>query len=507
MWHPFKLCAGSVPRRLALVSVALFAAGLLWFVGTHCSPYAGGADSSGYLNEARLLLAGRIGYAPPQIAGLSEPGWPSVAHQPLGFVYRSDLGLMTPIYPVGLPLHLVLAAKMVGLDHAMVLVSLLCVVAAGGLSVATGRLLGLPQSWALAGGVTLLLSPLFLFMVGQPMSDALAMVWVCAACYFSLRARDGWAWAFPAGFAVAVAVLVRPTNLLVMLPVAVALGFRWKAWLALALAGAPGAAFLAWYNLQLYGKALTTGYGDISDALSPKYVPHNVLHFITWLMVLLSPLVAVASFGLPGLYRRQPFVCRFLLVWVSAFVGFYVWYYCAGDAWWYLRFILPVFPPVIFAGLLVLHHFAGEWVKTRYGRYVCALGIAAGLIWLLMWGRSLNVGDVKRGESVYPESIAWLNANVPANAIVLEMQLSGAAVYHGSQTLVRWDKLGAEHWPQLYAAAQAGGRPVYAVLMEFEVREGFPNRIPGRWEKIHELRNVSFWRLVGDDLQEPGRVF
>ena len=187
---------------------------------------------------------------------------------------------------------------------------------------------------------------------------------------------------------------------------------------------------------------------------------------------------------------------HFLLAWVAAFVGFYVWYYCSGDAWWYLRFILPAFPAVIFAGLLVLHQAAGGWATTRCGRCVCVLGGVACLVWLLAWGSRLNVGDVKRSESIYPDAIAWLNVNVPANAIILEMQLSGASAYYGSHTVVRWDQLGAAHWPQLYAAAQAGGRPVYAALMEFEVREGFPNRVPGRWEKIHELRNVSFWRLV-----------
>jgi hypothetical protein len=32
--------------------------------------------------------------------------------------------------------------------------------------------------------------------------------------------------------------------------------------------------------------------------------------------------------------------------------------------------------------------------------------------------------------------------------------------------------------------------------MEFEIKQAFPDGIPGRWEKVGEVRRVTFWRLV-----------
>ena len=443
-----------------------------------------------------MLLDGQLSRPLPEIAGLPEAEWDPMLQQPLGFIPRAELGGLIPTYPIGLPLHLALASNLVGLDHAMVLVSLLCVVASGFFTVALGRRLGLPLSWALVGGGFLLLNPLFLLMVNQPMSDVPALTWVSAACYFSLRARDKWPWALLAGFSVSVAVLVRPTNVLILLPLAVAFGLRWRAWAALALAGLPGAAFLAWYNLQLYGKALTTGYGDIGQLLKLEYVPHNTLHFMLWLAVLLSPPLAVAAYGLPWLRRQAPVVFYFLTAWLAAFLGFYVWYFHSGETWWYLRFILPAFPAVIFAGLLVLHRIAGSWVETPRGRNTALAALAVCGLWLVWWDAHFNVHRVKRGELNYPQAIAWLNEHVPADAIVMQMQLSGASAYYATHTMVRWDMMDADNWARLRAAARAAGRPIYAALMEFEIKQAFPDGIPGRWEKVGEVRRVTFWRLV-----------
>ena len=124
------------------------------------------------------------------------------------------------------------------------------------------------------------------------------------------------------------------------------------------------------------------------------------------------------------------------------------------------------------------------------------MGLLACLLWLGLWGWHFNVDRVRRGEANYPEAMAWLNAHVPENAIVLEWLLSGASTYYSPHTLVRWDMANRAQLDQLYAAAEKNGRPVYAALMEFEIKQAFPDGIPGRWEKVGEVRRVTFWRLV-----------
>src|SRR5450432_316314 len=74
------------------------------------SPYAGGSDSSGYLNSARLLSAGRF-FGPMRIpSGQPYLSFGPETFQPLGFVTDAREPRLVPTYPPGLPLHLMIAA-------------------------------------------------------------------------------------------------------------------------------------------------------------------------------------------------------------------------------------------------------------------------------------------------------------------------------------------------------------------------------------------------------------
>lgn len=121
---------------------------ILWCSG----PYAGGADSSGYLNHARLLARGRTTTSIRPISGLSMRRYSPWAFTPLGFTPADGEGradTLVPSYPAGLPLHLVLASWLVGWDQAPVLVNALA--AAGGLLALylLGLQLGLSGPWRL----------------------------------------------------------------------------------------------------------------------------------------------------------------------------------------------------------------------------------------------------------------------------------------------------------------------------------------------------------------------
>ena len=85
-----------------------------WLICTFLSPYAGGADSSGYLNFARLLTQGQVLAPVRALPGHAVAEFHAGTYQPQGFVIRDDSGFMAPTYPVGLPLHLVLASWLVG---------------------------------------------------------------------------------------------------------------------------------------------------------------------------------------------------------------------------------------------------------------------------------------------------------------------------------------------------------------------------------------------------------
>ena len=88
-----------------------------------------------------------------------------------------------------------------------------------------------------------------------------------AAIVFALRSLRKPSLAYAAGIAFGIGVAVRPTNILLAIPLAIAMRFRWKI-IARAIAGAiPIAIALMIFNAIVYGNPLTTGYGNVSYLL------------------------------------------------------------------------------------------------------------------------------------------------------------------------------------------------------------------------------------------------
>lgn len=483
-------------RRSACVAVVLLALGYLGLVATHCSPYAGGSDSSGYLNLARMLDRGELTTSVPRIDSLAPPAWSFHFQQPLGFLVDGSTGRMVPTYPPGFPLHLVVASWLVGLNHATILVNVVLVAAAIALMTALGRHFGLPWSWSLVATALLCASAMFLHMALQPMSDLPATVWVMAAIWFALRARTRWPWAVASGFAVAVAVLVRPTNLLVLFPVAIALGRRPGAWLGLITGGLPGALFLAAYNLELHGKVFTTGYGAVGELFRMEYFPHNVLHFALWISLLVSPPIVLAALALPAL-REHTRLLGLATAWSIAFVGCYVFYYHSGETWWYLRFILPMFPAIILGGVASLYHASERLAASPWARALPAAAVALAIAWDVGVSRHFALIHLGRHEVGYAQAAHWLNAEAPASAIVLQMQCSGAFTYYTVFPVVRWDLIEPQSaWPLLLETARRDRRPIYAALFDFEREPALHQRTPGNWIFQTRSGHVSIWQLA-----------
>ena len=487
---PARLKAFLLPRTPSVVLLAVLVIGYAWFLRLHTAPYAGGSDSSGYLNSAALLRAGRMSTTARTLAGHAAADFGMMAHQPLGFTTRAGTDQMAPSYPLGLPLHLAAFSYLVGLDWAAIPLNICSALAGGALLYLLARRLDLPLSLALAGTAVLLLCPLYLFAALQPMSDLLALVWSLAALYAALRAREGWGWALACGAAVAWAVLVRPTNLLLVVPVALALSTSWRSYLWVGLGGLPGALLLAGYNRQIYGSPFVTGYGEVWSAFSREYVAHNLWFFACWIPGLLTPVVLVAL-GAPfrRAIRRREF--GVLGAWAVLLIGFYAFYYHSGEAWWYLRFILPAFPVLILAALTVLHSLTAA-VPGR--RVIGGVLLATGLAWETGLNYRLELLHNKSGEAAYPAAAAWARTHLPANAAIFCMQVSGAFYYYTDFVLVRWDQVLPRDLVPLFQTLHEQHRPVYAVLYGFEESDAM-NRMGGHWTRIAELHKVTVWRI------------
>ena len=151
-----RLIAGIPWFRVVLVTGFAAYALLLWLnVGAH----AGGADSSGYLNSARLLAAGRLSTPMRALPSFPPDTVPRNVYTPLGF-RTAGTDLLVPLYPVGLPLMVVAISHAVGwapaADLTMVLHALLGVALVFWLA----RECGLPAPLSALGALLLATSPL-----------------------------------------------------------------------------------------------------------------------------------------------------------------------------------------------------------------------------------------------------------------------------------------------------------------------------------------------------------
>jgi hypothetical protein len=487
--RPFAVLAG--------IALLISAAAVIYFAGA----VAGGADSSGYLNSARLLAQGRLSAPVRTIPGIAPLEYPAGAFAPLGMRPGRVPGTLVPTYPVGLPLHLAAVSLLVGLKHAPLVVNALAWIASAVLLYRLARLLGLARRWSVVAVVAFVAFPVTVLQSVRPMSDLLATMWCLAAVTFAVRSRTRRRFAVATGVSFAVAVLVRPTDALIAPAIAVAIGAN-PAAAALAAAGAaPILAGLGVYNAELYGTALTTGYTGIGPLVSLKYLGQGLLHFGRWLGTFLgAPALLLLAAGLVRAARgdRRQTV---LLTWAGALVAFYVLYEPSLYGWWRLRFLLPAVPPFVVSALLAAMDLVGR-VRTRWGhRSTATRALTMALLGCLIWGLgasaywvvSQRVWEVGASEDVYPRCVAWAEQQVPANAAFVAMQTTGAIYFYGHRPIVRYDLLDEDAYARLRTDAATAGVPLYALLFRIDRLE-FERRWPGEWERLDGLEEASLWQ-------------
>ena len=488
------------PRGTAVAAVAgwLALAAYALFLSLHVGAVAGASDSSGYWNHARLLDSGRVHVAERALPGLPPAGVPPFLYVPLGFRPVGSDGAMVATYPTGLALSFVALKTVAGWRQAGNLSMILHAVAGLVATFALCRATGLGRAWSALGTAIVGLSPLYVFMSLQAMSDIPSLAWTTAAVLAALRSRSHAGWALAAGAALAVDVLLRPTNVLAFVPVALALGFSPRRGWLLALGGLPGAVFLCLYNRAAYGSLLTTGYGDTSRDFLAAYVPGTLLHYALWLPVLFSP-IALFLFRLPWAAEVPPRTRWLLAAWIVVYAAFYTCYRCTHETWWYLRFLLPAAPAMVAASLLGARSLALR-LQPRLGvgatRAVAALVLGISALTLFAASRRLYPYGVGQDEIRYRNVAEWVEAHVPEGAACLCMQSSGALFYYTQHPILRWDFIDAPTTARLTGAIQRTGTPVYAVLFPFEIEAGhvFDRRLPGRWTQVADVNSVLIFR-------------
>jgi hypothetical protein len=431
------------------------------------------ADAWGYVSQADLWLARDLVVEQP-IGG--QVPWPLAdwTFTPLGYRPGSQAGAIVPIYPPGLPALMAIGKALLGACGPFVIVPIL-----GGLTVFLAYVLGVQLSSTLVGLTAALLmatSPVFVFMMLNPMSDVPVTAFFTLGVVLALSSRR-WR-AFWTGAAASMAIFIRP-NLVFVGAVFVAFivlraqpkegeplwRARLRAYVGFALGGAPLVLAVAALNSALYGGVLNASYGNIETLFSWGFIWRNLLDYPRWIWESETPfiLLGAAPFILRTRTTERHFTLIFLALFVTAVWLTYLFYMPFG-IWEYLRFLLPTFPAMLVLAAWGLAILVGR-LRDAGPRTAAAVLIVAAVF-------SLRLGFIRQQDLLghwregvpYTSVGEYVRTRLPANAIVVAGLHSGSIRYYGRRITMRWEYLAPEWWPRaMQALVDRGYRPYVVV--------------------------------------------
>ncbi len=453
----------SVPiARVAVVAAALWAVAAGISFGTFAN---GGADSYGYVGQARLLAHGRL---TDTIPVSPEYQWPDVDYTltPLGFTKGRHPGEIAPMYPPGLPL---LLAPFSALSERTIY---LVVPLFGGLLIWLTYRLAVLSGDAPAGALAALLlaiSPTFLYQVVQPMSDV-----PCAACWLAaliVAARGSPSAAVASGVLSSIAILIRPNlaplaAIVGALTVAASSSSRAPRATCFGASLVPGLILLGWIQSVRYGSPFGSGYGSASNMFALEYVAPNLARYPRWMTESHTPFIWL-SLGAPFWIVRRAINPR--LAWAALLLSIAVWLaylpyvFFQPNEWFYTRFLLPAIPIMLFfatvCGLALLRALPVVWRFPVALMVTIAVGLAS-----LSYADRHRAFDIHNQEQKYPLAGEYVRTRGPANAFVLASQHSGSIRYYADRPILRWDLLSPTRLDQALATFRAQGyQPILVV--------------------------------------------
>ena len=442
-----------------------------FLIGVHYSAFLGaGPDSSGYVSQAHKWVNGDLRSPIPDWAIHGTFGGALWAGAPVGYRLAADQQSYVPVYSPGVPLIMSLFERAGGPDAVFYVVPLF-----GALLVWGAYLLGrqLADEWAGAiAAALMLLSPAFLWLLIEPMSDVpVAACWTMALVLAS-RA-EGPIETFVSGVASGTAILMRPNVApLAIFPALLLLMSGRRRLTDMLLFGIPAvsAAFvIATLNARWYGSPFTSGYGSIDSLYSSGRIPRNLRQYVGWLSDTQTPMFFLwlaAPFVLKAYDRGRRLVL--LLLYPLAVLAMYLAYlnFNEGD-WGTLRFLLPAYP-VILASLAATLVLFARHARHRM-RAVAAVAAMTMVLLVHEWRFASYAGAFRQDRAQrFVRAVDFTRA-LPPNAIVFSDAYSGTLGLYAQRDVLEWRWIVPEYLDLALADLKKQGHHPYFVGDPFEV--------------------------------------
>ena len=499
-------------------AVMAAAALIAFFVGVRKGTFVpADTDPYGYVSQADAIAGGSLRV--DQRFALSMP-WhgAEASFVPPGYDLATVPGFIVPKYSTGLPLVMAAFERLSGRRVAVFYVVPLL----GAIAVwMTGRL-GARVHSPLAGAISAALlaaSPIFVFQIVQPVSDVPVAAWWTVA--LALAVRRGASSSIGAGLATSMAILTRPN----LAPLAAVVGafFAWpmvrsadedrreavRLFALYVIAVVPGCLAVAALNQHFHGSILRTGYGPLEEIYQWERVLPNLDRYPRWLVETQSPLVCLAL-AAPWIatsgQRRDRTVPRADHVWLllafsaGVFVSYLFWGVFERDNWNYLRFLLPVYPPLLVLSVAVVIEAARRVASRRAAGLLVAILISvAAASWETKFTVDHHVLDLQLAERRYTDVGQYIAAAMPHDAIFVAGLHSGTIRYYSNRLTVNYNRMEPTSLDEAIAALRARGYHPYIALEEGE-RSTFAARFEGHsalssldWPASAEGSNVEIW--------------
>ncbi len=448
---------------------------------------AGGSDSYGYVSEADLWLQGHLKVAQPWV---DQVPWPSRfwTFTPLGYVPSrrdGDAGVILPGYPLGFPM-LLAAGKWVGGQEGLFWITPIAALLFVLLTYGIGSRIGAPDAGFVAAWLVAT-SPIVLMMSLQPMSDIpAATAWAMAIYAIVGRGRFR---ALASGLAAGLAMLIRPNTGVVMVAFALWFAvdlvrgirrgvFSIREGVLFAIGLLPGVVTTAWTNNYLYGSPMTSGYGDVHWMFSRAHVWPNAVNYLKWIVGANTPLaLGFVAIFLPLRWLWPRLADRAQLATIATFVvALWIFYcfYLPFDAWWYLRFLLPMWP-FLMLGVGAVVMAAVRRLPVELAAVVAVLFVALG-VYEIAVAKDRFAFDLWRGDRHYVAVGRLVREATEPTSVILSMQESGSVRYYGGRVSMRYDQLDPAWLDRAVAWMSAHGAHPYLLADDWElpaIRERF----------------------------------
>lgn len=465
----------------------------------YCAFLGAGPDSSGYVSQAHRWVTGELRSPIPEWAARGTFGGALRAAAPVGYTLAADRRSYVPVYSPGVPLIMSLFERAGGPGAVFYVVPLF-----GALLVWGAYLLGrqLADEWAGAIAAALMLvSPAFLWLLIEPMSDVpVAASWTMALVFASRADRT--IDAFVSGVATGTAILMRPNIApLAIFPALLLLLSDRRRLMDIVMFGIPavGAALvIATINARWYGSPFVSGYGSINSLYSSDRISLNLRQYIGWLSDTQTPIFflwVAAPFVVKSYDRRRRFVL--LLLYPLAVLAMYVAYLnFAEDDWSTLRFLLPAYPVILASLAATLVIFARHAPHEKHA--VAAVAAMTTLLLVQEWRFAGDAGAFRQadGEQRFAQVVEFTRA-LPPKAILFSDAYSGTLAFYAQRDVLEWLYIPAEYLDPALADLTKQGHHPYFVGDPFEV-DRFKQRFDG---------SQAVMRLDGRVLRVVGESF